>query len=438
MRIGIVGGREAAIRKARAAGLDVVWFHSPAELDRSLVPPGCEVHRVDFRNLAQLLSVARAAHERAPFGRLVALTEGGLLPSGYVRQRLGIPGNSLETVELLSDKLAFRERLAVGGGGDVRARLGDSRDDLARFVAEVGATIIKPRAGSGSVAVRAVDDPADVPAAYAWAAELGLLPFLMEERLMGPEVSVETVSQDGRHHVVAVTAKETGQGFVEYGHVVPAPLAAEPIAAVHALVQQVLDAVGLREGPAHTEVVLTSDGPRVVESHDRRGGDRINDLVAHALGVDIDEAAFATYAGADLRDVLARAPRPAGAAAVRFLTARAGRVTAVDGVGEAGTCRGVLEVDIAVRPGDLVHPVMWSEDRVGLVIATGRDAEDARACAAAAASRVRITTIPVEGTDRVRPLAALVPDPRAVLDGTGARPGPAHRAVHPAAGAPRS
>ncbi|MGH3329720.1 MAG: hypothetical protein ACRDPJ_00315, partial [Nocardioidaceae bacterium] len=43
--------------------------------------------------------------------------------------------------------------------------------------------------------------------------------FLMEEFLDGPEISVETLTFDRRHVVVAVTDKETGgPGFVEIGH----------------------------------------------------------------------------------------------------------------------------------------------------------------------------------------------------------------------------
>jgi hypothetical protein len=36
-----------------------------------------------------------------------------------------------------------------------------------------------------------------------------------------------------------------------------------------------LEAVGHRDGPAHTELKLTRNGPRIIESHNRQGGDRI-------------------------------------------------------------------------------------------------------------------------------------------------------------------
>ncbi|CAM5719195.1 hypothetical protein SBADM41S_03708 [Streptomyces badius] len=81
--------------------------------------------------------------------------------------------------------------------------------------------------------------------------------WIAEEFLSGPEFSVETFSTDGSHHVVAVAEKFKGDNFVEIGHLVPARVRAADHAAMAAEVGALLDAVGLNEGVAHTEVVLT-------------------------------------------------------------------------------------------------------------------------------------------------------------------------------------
>ena len=52
-----------------------------------------------------------------------------------------------------------------------------------------------------------------------------------------------------------------------------------------------LDAVGLVEGPAHTEIRLARNGPRIIESHNRNGGGRINELVRLTFGFDIKATA---------------------------------------------------------------------------------------------------------------------------------------------------
>ena len=135
--------------------------------------------------------------------------------------------------------------------------------------------------------------------------------FLMEEFLDGPEISVETLTFDGRHVVVAVTDKEIGgPGFVEIGHSQPSGCSAETLREVTRLVTDFLDAVGLRNGPGHTEVKLTSRGPRIVESHNRVGGGRINELAEIAYGVDMER--YALGAGFGLVEPLTDVARASG------------------------------------------------------------------------------------------------------------------------------
>ncbi|MFJ8715510.1 acetyl-CoA carboxylase biotin carboxylase subunit family protein [Streptomyces violaceus] len=225
------------------------------------------------------------------------MIEDGLESAAAATTALGLPGTGLDTVRVLQDKPAFRELLADRGIEGVAARLGHDEADIRAFVAEFGPTVIKPRYGSGSLGVRLVHGPDAVSEVADWAAEFGLHRFVMEEYLRGPEFSVEAFSFAGEHVVVAYTAKEKLDSFVEVGHVQPADLDADATARIESLVTRMLVAVGIEDGPSHTEVILTPDGPRLVESHNRRGGDRIADLVDEVYGTDIDALAFLWYAG---------------------------------------------------------------------------------------------------------------------------------------------
>ncbi len=64
--------------------------------------------------------------------------------------------------------------------------------------------------------------------------------------------------------------------------------------------------------------MLTSRGPRIVESHNRVGGDRINELAEIAYGVDMER--YALTAGLGVLEPLTASPEPRGGAAIRFLT----------------------------------------------------------------------------------------------------------------------
>ncbi|MDH6129694.1 hypothetical protein [Kitasatospora sp. GP82] len=85
-------------------------------------------------------------------------------------------------------------------------------------------------------------------------------PYLVEEYAVGPEFSVETLTVDGAHYVIGITAKQSG------GHVLPAPLPEREQMLIRSSVTALLDLADYESGPAHTDVVLTARGPRIVAS----------------------------------------------------------------------------------------------------------------------------------------------------------------------------
>ncbi|MER8096114.1 hypothetical protein [Streptomyces goshikiensis] len=50
------------------------------------------------------------------------------------------------------------------------------------------------------------------------------------------------------------------------------------------------DALGIEFRPTQTEVILTSRGPRIIETHLRTGGDELWNMVTDATGVDLIES----------------------------------------------------------------------------------------------------------------------------------------------------
>jgi argininosuccinate lyase len=156
---------------------------------------------------------------------------------------------------------------------------------------------------------------------------------LLEELLVGPEVSVETVTVAGTTYVVGVTDKSlAGQPwFVESGHMFPAALSdADRDAAVDTAVSAI-DALGLDRAVAHTEVKLTADGPRLIEVNPRPAGNRITELVRRVTGIDLPSA-FADLAVGRQPDLRPRETGVRSAAISFLLPPRSGVVAGIDGV----------------------------------------------------------------------------------------------------------
>lgn len=390
----VLAGNARILQKAAGIGLRVTNFEKPGTFDPNVAPYCSQLHLFDFQDIRLVTELARTLHAADPFSRIITHSEIGQVIAGHLNTTLGLPGNGLEVTRTLHNKLALRQLLNDKGLGPVPAARRTTREEFGAFVAEHQGAVVKPLMGSGSLGVRRIHSVQEVPEVWEWLDGYGVGEFMVEALLTGEELSVETFSVAGRHTVLAVTGKDTTDGVIERGHVVPAPLGERETAAVRDFTCQVLDAVGLVDGVAHTEIMLTERGPRVIESHSRAGGDRISKLVELATGIDLEALPFRL--AADPGFTVPR-PRPRGAAAVRFLDVAPGRITEVSGVDAARTADGVAELNVRAEVGDVVRPVRWSDDRRGYVLVQAPTGEEAVRRAREVADSIVVRTTPVPG-----------------------------------------
>lgn len=394
-RILAIGDSIRLVPKAKMADVDVVYMQKPSQFDSTLIAHCQQIVLVDYQHIPTAVAMATALHKTAPVVRIVTQTEAAQLVAGHLTDALGLLGTTEHTARLLHDKSSMRALLNEHDIGPVPFVSNPSRAQLREFVASHGPAVIKPTMGSGSLGVRRISSLEEIDDVWAWCQTVDLGDFLVEKCLVGPECSVEAFSVDGRHRIIAVTAKETDGGSVEIGHAIPASIADTELGQIHDLTVRLLDAVGLTDGPSHTELILTADGPRIVESHTRRGGDQINELVKLVYGIDMEEATYRLVNGGDpLPDPL---PPARGAAVIHFLAASPGIVTSVSGVDTARSARGVVKVVVQVEPGATVSELRWSDDRCGYVIVHAEDLDTALDLAREAAGHVVISTDPITG-----------------------------------------
>lgn len=397
-RVLLVGVRHpAVVRAARRAGLQVHYLGA-REGAPMLVTSGADsVTLLDDSAPGSVLAAAKSIYVEEPFGIAVSMSDTYVEVAAEINQLFGLHGNSPAVPRAVNDKARLRDILRDSTAGTVIAARVSTVDEVKKFAAEVGYPfVVKPVCGGGSRGVTLVSDEEGLGGALARTVGPATTTdeatgWLAEEYLSGPEFSVETFSAGGTHHCLAVTTKFKGPNFVEIGHVVPARLPSATVRDVIAEVTACLDAVGLVEGPAHTEVVLTDRGPRIVETHCRPGGDGIVELVRLAVGLDVHQMIFDWLAGCRLSlDV----PAASRAAATWFLTSEPGTVSSVGGVREALSMDGVTEAYVTVTAGESIGELRSSLDRSGAVIATGDTAEEALQRAQEAVGRLEVTVIP--------------------------------------------
>ncbi|MGW6391719.1 ATP-grasp domain-containing protein [Streptomyces sp. NPDC055103] len=385
----LIGHLTEPVRIAKELGLNVVLIQHKEKFRPEQAELADVTLIADYTDWSVLEPLARAAHTIWNFSAALSLTEPGLEPAGRVNDLFGLGGTGFEPARLLRDKLAMRRHLASVGAPTVAAEPLTDRDGLAAFGAAHGYPfVVKPVDLTAGFALFKVTGPQDVDGVWeriGAARRTGMdrgstmyavTEFLMEQYIDGPEFSIEGFSFHGRHTVVAITEKLTDGGhFVELGHAQPARLSPADEERVVAAVSEFLDAIGITDGPSHTELRLSSRGPLIIEGHNRLGGDHIPDLVEAAYGIDLTRYALAWPFG--LVEPLTERPKPISAGCVRGIVGRPGRVAAITGVDELRAHPSVLALDLAARPGSVIRPIQDNWDRLGLLAVTARDTDAA-------------------------------------------------------------
>ncbi|MEU5664327.1 ATP-grasp domain-containing protein [Streptomyces longwoodensis] len=354
-----------------------------------------------YQQSAGALDLAAELTATRPVAAVVPGLEYAVPATAALAEKLGLPGATEAAAQALRDKVRLREVSGAGGVRNPRWREVHGPADILEF-ADGGPVVVKPANRQASVGVQLLDSVDEATAAEAWertssAAEYEQVPdrelswrFLAEERLRGPEFSVEALVREGEVVFENVTAKTVVPGPypVEQGHLLPAPLDPATQEAFGTAIRKLVAATGFGTGILHAEWILTDEGPTLVECAGRCPGDYLVDLI---------DLAYGTRVRLTLIDLLAGRPvtLPRSAertSAIRFLAAETGTVTGITGLDEAQRLPGVHVAEVDVEAGQEVRPWASSWDRAGHVIATGPDADTTRRRVLDADAAIRIAT----------------------------------------------
>ena len=241
----------------------------------------------------------------------------------YVADKMGLSGNSLTCTLKSTNKFAMRNALSEKGVPCPKYILADDSVKLEDIDLEYP-IIVKPTDRSGSRGVIKLLNKSGLMSAISSARDVGFeKKAIIEEFIEGKEYSVECISFNGQHKLLAVTEKFTtgSPNFIETGHFEPAPLNDATYDHVREVVFSALDALEIRNGASHSEIMIHDNGTiKVVEIGGRMGGDCIGSSLVRlttgidfvhavidvALGQEPDLSAGEKYAAAGIKFIFSR------------------------------------------------------------------------------------------------------------------------------------
>lgn len=322
--------------------------------------------------------VTQTAKEFNPDGIMTLATDMPMRSIARACEELGLHGISFDTAIKSTDKGEMIKAFEANGVEHPWYFILSSPDELGGVMDKISFPCVsKPTDNSGSRGVMLIHNAEELTEAVAYSSQNGRGgSVIIEEYLKGPEVSVEIITIDGQPHVLNVTDKLTtgAPHFVEMGHSQPSRLGAENVEKIKDLAIRAVRSVGIQDGPAHVEIMLTENGPRMVELGARMGGDCITThLVPLSTGINMMEATMRIACG-EAPDIERKFEK---GSAIRYFNPPVGIIRDIRGAEDAMKLEGVREISFTKKIGDRVGSIGSSTDRVGFVIAQADTAEDA-------------------------------------------------------------
>ncbi|MBU2561480.1 MAG: ATP-grasp domain-containing protein [Nanoarchaeota archaeon] len=316
--------KEFTLATAKSLGLNIVLVNKTCTWQKKYVSAFIQADTYVHNEVISKL------HEFLKKGKIdgaVTFWEDDVPLLAKICAEFGLTGPSIETAEKARNKYSMREAfvkgnvpspkhylLAPNGNGGTAAL--KAATDHVGFPA-----VIKPCWGSDSEFVIKVSNEKEAKDAFDYVMKNAVpkfnpifkynnSQFVFEEYMSGPEVNVESLTQNGETRIISVSDKMPMEEpyFLERGDYMPTRYSGEMLGMIKEVVRTAHRAIGVQNSVSHTEVKITPQGPKVVEIAVRMGGDYLCDWVKIVWDVDLVEQALRIAVGLPLNYVQAAQP----------------------------------------------------------------------------------------------------------------------------------
>ncbi|MGK5729551.1 ATP-grasp domain-containing protein [Streptomyces sp. URMC 124] len=323
-------------------------------------------------NLVHDGDLARTVAELRAYDPVAVVPGGeyGVAFADVLSEALGLPTNGTALSRARRDKAEMAETVRRAGLRTAEQLRAESEQELVDWHRKLGGRIVvKPLSSAGGDGVAFCDTAEQSAAAFrriVGADDIFSRPntaVLAQEYLVGTEYIVNTASLDGAHHAAEIwrSSRFSVNGIRDLSgacYIVPRRGEVQDQLVEYAF--GVLDALGIRHGPAHVELKMTPDGPCLIEAGARLSG---GDLPHYArLAAGESQLDWAVDAYVRPKRFLARRGEPYEIdryfAWVALISPASGRLKSYRNIEEIRSLESFREMWELVRPGEEIVPTV--------------------------------------------------------------------------------
>jgi biotin carboxylase len=301
------------------------------------------------------------------------------LTAAIINQRLGLPGIPVDVAEASHNKAKMKERWLRDGVSTPASEEVGNKTEAQHMAAKHGyPVIVKAVDNSASRGTRVVDSEAELESAMDNAiSHSSTSSCLIEQFVEGEEQSVETVMHRGEQLRAGMVDRH--YGFfpypIEVGHTNPSHLSADVQEQIFRVVGHAARSLGIMNGPAKADMILTKRGPMILEMPARlSGGFHSQYTTPLALGMNPIRAVMRQSLGDDQfqEDLV---PTKGEFSLCHALFPPPGKIRSIKGYEDAQALEGVKYIFLYKGVDETIEPYQNCADRPCYVIMQARSRE---------------------------------------------------------------
>ncbi len=367
--------QEVLIQKAKEMGFRTVVI----DIDENA--PGLAIaDRKAILSTLDIDSAIEIAKEYNIVGVLTNASESAIMTVAHVAQSLFLPGNSIDVANKSTNKelmkCAYRENNLPTANYFTL-----SQEDEAVYAANsIGyPCIIKPIDGAGSRGVLRIDNEHEVIGAMKYSVSYSKLKrCIIEEFIEGIEMSADALSYNGKTEILALSEKRkfnSARNNVAMNIIYPPRFSKNELLNAKELIIDAVNAIGITDGPSHTEIIRRGKNDfMLLETASRGGGFYTFSKVVPAItGIDTMAQLVNQAIGRPIEII----PKKNNAAVLRFIDAKPGIITKYGDLRKANRVKGVIAAGYFKKIGEMVSNIEKDGDRIGYMIISAKTRKEA-------------------------------------------------------------
>ncbi len=320
-------------------------------------------------------AVLKVAREKEVDGIMSFGVDPGVIAASYVQNQMDLPSfGPFESVVILQNKDKFRAFLSQNGFNVPWAFSFDSVEEAFKNRAKFSyPLIVKPTDSAGSKGCTRVDEEAELNAALEYAIKYSISGKIIVEEFLekkGCSSDTDSYAENGVLKFVSFSAQRFDENAVNpytpAAYSWPSTFTVEEEQYLTSEIQRLITLLDMNTSVFNIETRVGTNGkPYIMELTPRGGGNRLCEMLRYATGVDLITAITRAMVGDD-PGVVKQKPYDGHWAEIILHADKSGIFQRLEV--DATLNAEVVEEDLWVKPGDLVHGFEGANDAIGTLV----------------------------------------------------------------------